>query len=138
MPNSTGYSGDGTNNDWIPVLTEVITPGQEDLLSTTKKPPAVPAPKPVAPAPVPPQPLRLSDEDWEQLQQKLSERILRQIQGRVDFVLEQRIRDSLADVLQLAMIGLTNEIKTGLQHTLQDVISRAVAQEITRLQTGKK
>jgi hypothetical protein len=90
------------------------------------------------PAPAQPKPLRLTDEDWEQLQQKLSERILRQLQGRVDFVLEQRIRDSLADVLQLAMIGLTNEIKTGLQHTLQDVISRAVAQEITRLQTGKK
>ncbi len=82
--------------------------------------------------------LQLSEQDWEQLQTKLSERVLRQLQGRIDFVLEQRIRDSLADVLQLAMIGLTGEIKRGLQHTLEEVIGRAVAQEIARLQNPKK
>lgn len=147
MPNSDGYPSDSTDHDLIPVLTEVIVPGQvdslPDSLPTTEHSPVVPAPYTpthVAEphAPTTPKSLRLTDEEWEQLQRKLSERILHQLQGRVDFVLEQRIRDSLADVLQIAMIGLTNEIKNGLQHTLEDVISRAVAQEITRLQTGKK
>ncbi len=76
--------------------------------------------------------------DLEQLQAKLTEQVLRQLQGRIDFVLEQRIRDSLADVLQLAMIGLTNDIKRGLQHTLEEVIGRAVAQELAKLQHPKK
>ena len=82
--------------------------------------------------------LQLSEQDWAQLQSKVAEQVLRQLQGRIDFVLEQRIRDSLADVLQLAMIGLTGEIKRGLQHTLEEVIGRAVAQEIARLQNQKK
>ena len=82
--------------------------------------------------------VRLSEQEMEQLQNKLSERVLRQLQGRIDFVLEQRVRDSLADVLQLAMGGLTNDIKRGLQHTLEEVVGRAVAQEIARLQSGKK
>ncbi len=81
---------------------------------------------------------RLSTDEMEQLQHKLSERILRQLQGRIDFVLEQRVRDSLADVLQLAMGGLTNDIKRGLQQTLEEVVGRAVAQEIARLQSGKR
>lgn len=81
---------------------------------------------------------RLTADEMEQLQHKLSERILRQLQGRIDFVLEQRVRDSLADVLQLAMGGLTNDIKRGLQQTLEEVVGRAVAQEIARLQSGKK
>ncbi|MEN9866366.1 MAG: hypothetical protein RL748_1956 [Pseudomonadota bacterium] len=107
-------------------------------------PPVHPLPSsPAAPlqalAQTPAQPaLHLSEHDWEQLQSKLSERVLRQLQGRIDFVLEQRIRDSLADVLQLAMVGLTSEIKRGLQHTLEEVIGRAVAQEIARLQNQKK
>jgi hypothetical protein len=82
--------------------------------------------------------LEFSEQDWARLQNKVAEQVLRQLQGRIDFVLEQRVRDSLADVLQLAMIGLTGEIKRGLQHTLEEVIGRAVAQEIARLQNQKK
>jgi hypothetical protein len=85
-----------------------------------------------------PDAMALGQLDLEQLQNKLTERVLRQLQGRIDFVLEQRIRDSLADVLQLAMIGLTNDIKRGLQHTLEEVIGRAVAQELAKLHNIKK
>lgn len=147
----------------IPLLTEVITPQAAAGMSarpatpaattpasapavSTASAPGTPGTAPAAPhfptqalAQTPAQPvLHLSEHDWEQLQNKLSERVLRQLQGRIDFVLEQRIRDSLADVLQLAMSGLTSEIKRGLQHTLEEVIGRAVAQEIARLQNQKK
>lgn len=81
---------------------------------------------------------QLSEREWEQLEHRLAERVLKQLQGRVDFVLEQRVRDSLADVLQLALVGLTAEIKRGLQQTMEEVIARAVAQEISRLQSLKK
>jgi hypothetical protein len=78
------------------------------------------------------------EEEWRRLETEVRERIARQVLGRIDFVLEQRVRDSLADVLQVAVEGLANEIKQGLQTTLEDVITRAVSQEIARLKTTKK
>jgi hypothetical protein len=78
------------------------------------------------------------EREWEALERRLSERILQQLQGRVDFVLEQRIKDSMADVLQHALSGLTQEIRSGLQQTIEKIVARAVAQEITHLQTLKK
>lgn len=131
----------------IPVLTEVIAPPPmaEPAPADATPPAAVGATNTAAAlraaphvANTQPQQAVLSERDWEQLEQRLSERVLKQLQGRVDFVLEQRVRDSLADVLQLALVGLTSEIKRGLQQTLEEVISRAVQQEITRLQSLKK
>lgn len=78
-----------------------------------------------------------SEKEWSHLETEVRERIARQVLGRIDFVLEQRVRDSLADVLQTAVEGLANEIRQGLHATLEDVIARAVAQEITRLKTTK-
>lgn len=127
----------------IPLLTEVIEVADAKAPAraggTTARPPASSAA--VSSAAVGSAPAAADGTvalDLEQLQAKLTERVLRQLQGRIDFVLEQRIRDSLADVLQLAMAGLTNDIKRGLQHTLEDVIGRAVAQELAKLQHPKK
>ena len=78
------------------------------------------------------------EREWAALERRLAERILQQLQGRVDFVLEQRLRDSMADVLQHALAGLTEEIRTGLQQTIEKVVARAVAQELTHLQAQKK
>jgi hypothetical protein len=78
------------------------------------------------------------EREWEALERRLSERILQQLQGRVDFVLEQRLRDSMADVLQHALAGLTEEIRTGLQQTIEKIVARAVTQELTHLQAQKK
>lgn len=103
----------------IPVLTEVL----DD--------------QPVAvvpdPAPAEPQPT-----EWEALERQLSERILQQLQSRVDFVLEQRIKDSMEEVLSTALRGLTAEIRSGLHDTLSKIVTRAVAQELTHLQAQKK
>lgn len=76
--------------------------------------------------------------DWELLQEQLSERILHQLQSRVDFVLEQRIKDCMGEVLSHALRGLTTEIRHGLHDTLSKIVSRAVAQELTHLQAQKK
>lgn len=75
---------------------------------------------------------------WEQLERRIAERILQQLQTRIDFVLEQRIKDSMAEVLSHALHGLTEEIRAGLHTTLNQVVSRAVAQELTHLQARKK
>ncbi|MBB3117891.1 hypothetical protein [Pseudoduganella violacea] len=81
---------------------------------------------------------KLDAAGWEQLERRIAERILQQLQSRVDFVLEQRIKDSMAEVLNHALHGLTQEIHSGLQSTLNQVVSRAVAQELTHLQARKK
>jgi hypothetical protein len=79
-----------------------------------------------------------SAQEWDQLERRLCERILHQLQGRVDFVLEQRLRDSMAEVLQLSLSGLTEQIREGLQQTIEKIVVRAVSQELAHLQTLKK
>lgn len=133
----------------IPTLTEIIAP--PSVQSSTPAG-AVTPPAPVArvaisvpplmaldaAAPMPEKPAGpASPEQWEMLELKLAERILQQLQGRIDFILEHRVRDSLADVLETAVTELAADIRGGLQNTLQEVIGRAVAQEIAKLQSGK-
>ncbi|PXX43265.1 hypothetical protein [Undibacterium pigrum] len=126
----------------IPVLTEVIKP--EELLAPAK-PPAVSAIEPATtndasaignetannnyPG--------KTEEDWQALEQSLRENVLRQVLTRIDFVLEHRIRDNLADVLQIAVANLSTEIRSGLHNTLEEVITRAVTQEISKAKSSK-
>lgn len=79
-----------------------------------------------------------TEPQWNLLERRLAERILQQLQGRVDFVLEQRLRDSMEDVLKHAIAGLTEEIHDGLQQTIEQIVRRAVAQELVHLQALKK
>ncbi len=79
-----------------------------------------------------------TEPEWNLLERRLSERILQQLQGRVDFVLEQRVRDSMEDALQKALTGLTDEIRVGLQQTIEKIVVRAVSQELAHLQALKK
>ena len=119
----------------IPVLTEVF-----------RDEPEKPGPGPAELTPVPDVEAELeaqaidewTDSQWQNLERRLSERILHQLQGRVDFVLEQRLRDSMAEALQQAMAGLTEEIRGSLQQTIEKIVVRAVAQELAHLQTLKK
>jgi hypothetical protein len=78
---------------------------------------------------------QLSAEEWDELELRLSERILRQLQGRVEFVLHQRVRDSMTEVLQHAMSDLADELRTGLEQTIEQIVSRAVSQELAHLKT---
>lgn len=125
----------------IPVLTEVISqPVAENAPTKTSEPtrPAEPDQQ-YSPEAFEAEVLsHWNDEEWYRLERKIRERILRQILGRIDAVLEQQVRDHLANVLQTAVQGLATDIKSGLHHSLEQVIARAVSQEITRLQTTKK
>jgi hypothetical protein len=126
----------------IPVLTEVFQDKAE-----TPEPEAEPAPTPAsAPASRAEVMAGLdtaaidgwSEADWNVLESRLSERILHSLQSRVDFVLEQRLRDSMEEALQQALAGLTGEIRHGLQQTIEKIVVRAVAQELAHLKALKK
>ncbi len=126
----------------IPVLTEVIEPADtqepaaQAAFDVPENPPGVELEASVEELE---QRARASmgNEDWARLERALRERILRQLLARADASLEQRVRDSLADVLQGAVSNLANEIRGGLHASLEDLILRAVSQEITRLRSGK-
>ena len=79
-----------------------------------------------------------TEPEWNLLERRLSERILQQLQGRVDFVLEQRVRDSMEEALNKALAGFTSELRVGLQETIEKIVARAVSQELAHLQALKK
>lgn len=124
----------------IPVLTEIIpNPPAESMPDAMPLPPlAAPAPQEDGATLETRAAAAWDEEQWERLEREVRERVLRQVLERIDFVLEQRVRDSLADVLQIAVENLASEIKGGLHQSIRDVVTRAVAQEITKLQGTKK
>jgi 3-oxoacyl-ACP reductase-like protein len=125
----------------IPVLTEVVqetAPAQAGARAPDKAPAPAAAAAPnrgTAPPIEERAAAALSDDDWEALELRLCERIVHQLQGRVDFVLQQRVRDSITEVLQHALAGLTDEIRNGLEQTIEQIVTRAVAQELAHLKT---
>jgi hypothetical protein len=123
----------------IPVLTEIIPAPQPVLAATvaTATVPAVTEKASVVSLDASADPVR-NEEQWNRLEREVTERVLYQVLERIDFVLEQRVRDNLADVLQTAVERLAADIKSGLEQSLKEVVTRAVTQEITRLQTEKK
>ncbi|WP_020651682.1 hypothetical protein [Massilia niastensis] len=116
----------------IPVLTEVV--GEPPVLTETVHDTAAPAPAET------PEQLerraieRWSGEEWGVLERRVTERILQQLQGRVDFVLEQRLREDIADAVQAALDDFSAGIRASLQLTIEQVVTQAVAQEIAHLQ----
>jgi hypothetical protein len=101
----------------IPLLTEVLDAEPADT--------AAAAPPVAGPT--------VAEPDWEALERKLTENVLHALSERIDFVLEQRLRDGLAEALDGALRGLTGELRKGLHRTLDEVVARAVAQEVAKL-----
>ena len=120
-----------TSDAGIPLLTEII-PGPAPAETRRPAPPAV---KEEGVALAPRAANVLDEDEWNRLEREIRERVLQQIIERVDLVLEQRVRDSLADVLQTAVEGLASDIRSGLHVSIRDAVTRAVTQEIARLKS---
>lgn len=100
----------------IPVLTEVVNePAAQQLERRAHE--------------------RWTGEEWSVLERRVTERVLQQLQGRVDFVLEQRVRDAMADAMQRSLERFSADLREGLHEALGEIVSQAVAQEITHLKT---
>ena len=109
----------------IPVLTEIMNDEAPAPAAATAAAPAAEA-----------KPALEEALDWDALERRISEQVLQQLSSRVDFVLEQRIKDSMAEVLEHALHALTAEIREGLHDTIGKIVNRAVQQEITHLQAN--
>ncbi|WP_322405191.1 hypothetical protein [Massilia luteola] len=113
------------NDESIPVLTEVV---------------AETAPAPAADVPADadtaaPEPRELDDDAWRTLEERIVARVLDRLQDRVELVLEDQVRSSMAPVLDHVVTRLATELRDGLQLTVEQVVARAVAQELAHLRT---
>ena len=117
----------------IPVLTEIM---RDDAPASAQAPAVADSPAPANDAEGAALPALDDAEAWEALERRLTERVLHQLSNRVDFVLEQRIKDSIGEVLNHALHSLTVEIREGLHDTIGKIVARAVQQEITHLQAS--
>lgn len=125
----------------IPVLTDIISP--DEIIAEHS---VAPAPVTTIPAVIsapaqnfsdpeesPQAASGLSAEEWHLLEQTVKEGVLRQVLSRIDFVLEHRVSDSLAEVLQVAVDKLADDIRAGLRQSLEEVVTRAVTQELSKI-----
>ena len=134
----------------IPVLTEVFAEPNTPAVPVAQPAPVVEAEALPPPAPVvaaledAPEALERravdhwSGEQWSVMERRVTERILQQLQGRIDFVLEQRLRDGIADAVDKAMTSFSADIRNSLGDTLSDVVTRAVSQEIAHIRMLEK
>ncbi len=121
----------------VPTLTEVVRM-PEAQPPTPVHAPVAPAAEPQAFAPTVPAALdaprggRVAfgapavDED------ELVQRVLADLQRQIDLMLEVKLREVLAPALTRATDALMREARTELASTLRDIVSRAVAQELSR------
>ncbi|HTD05398.1 hypothetical protein [Undibacterium sp.] len=130
----------------IPVLTDVILPQEQAAaaipVAASAAASVAPAVEEHAEAPAADKPAAvpaaaISGEEWARLEQTIRENVLKQVLARVDFVLEHRVRDSLADVLQTAVEHLATDIRAGLHKTMEEVVTRAITQEISKAKMSK-
>ena len=115
----------------IPVLTEIVTDpsaAAEQAASASS-----PAPEPVAEQLERRATERWTGEEWSVLERRVTERVLQQLQGRVDFVLEQRVRDAMADAMQRTLETFTADLREGLHESLGEIVRTAVTQELEYL-----
>jgi hypothetical protein len=114
------------NDESIPVLTEVVA-------ETTLAPAPAEAPAPQADAEAAPR--ELDDDAWRALEERIVARVLDRLQDRVELVLEDQVRTGMAPVLDAVVTRLATELRDGLQVTVEQVVARAVAQELAHLRT---
>ena len=67
---------------------------------------------------------KIDENQWDSLEQQLSERILDRLQQRMASVLEQRV----SELLQHALQGLSEEICRGLQANMTQIVAQEMAQ----------
>jgi hypothetical protein len=119
----------------VPTLTEVVRMPEAQAPAPAA---ATPASEPRAFAPTVPAALdsvrggavvvgpAAVDED------ELVQRVLADLQRQIDLMLEVKLREVLAPALTRATDALMREARTELASTLRDIVSRAVAQELSR------
>ncbi|WP_215406511.1 hypothetical protein [Janthinobacterium sp. JC611] len=110
----------------IPLLTEV-------LLGPDVAEPVAPAAAAPAVVATPAFPPSIAQPDWDVIEARLTQRILHQVQGKIDHLLEERIAHVLQTALQNALIGMRGALREDLQQSLEQIVAHAVSHELGHL-----
>jgi hypothetical protein len=101
-------------DDNIPMLTEVV---QVPRYSKTELPKAI------------------DDVQFSALSERVEHNVMERILRHSEQLLDAKLKDDLAPVLQRATETLIADLKTTLSQSIRDMVSNAVADELTRLQS---
>lgn len=114
----------------VPTLTEVVRIPEPSPVASTVPSPPEPAFARTEPAPL--QPVVSSPSAASVDEDAVVQRVLADLQRQIDLMLEVKLREVLTPALTRATDALMREARTELASTLRDVVSRAVAQELSR------
>jgi hypothetical protein len=91
---------------------------------------AVPAvAPPVAPAPVEP--------NWPEVEARVREILLREMQPRLVAELDRQLRERLQPAMVRTLLATISELRPSIESAVREVIEQTVANEITRQRSGK-
>lgn len=108
------------------VLTEEVV-ASEAIAAAPPPQPSVPVPVPPSPAPAPAVPAVEVSED------QIVQRVMADVQRRVDSMLEFRLREAMAPILARHAEAIIQDLRNELSLTMRDVVTRSVAQEVAKL-----
>lgn len=74
-----------------------------------------------------------SDAELEALSLRVQSRVLDGLMKRIDPVVDQRLRESLTDLLEQVLAGMTAELKVTARRIVRDAVAQAVAAELATL-----
>ncbi len=74
-----------------------------------------------------------SDAEIEALSLRVHSRVLAGLMTRIDPVVDQRLRESLTDLLEQVLAGMTAELKVTARRIVRDAVAQAVAAELAQL-----
>ncbi len=142
-------------DDGIPVLTDIVTPeatpaatpaasalDHDAALEITQRLPALTRAEPAAdadPASRASADAAGEDAEWlEALALRVQSRVLTGLTRRIDPMVEQRLRESLTDLLEQVLAGMTAELKVTARNIVRDAVAQAVAAELADLYESKQ
>jgi hypothetical protein len=74
---------------------------------------------------------------WEALEERLTERIHKQVIERLNFILDDRISQHLSTILEKMPTQLAEEIKSDMQNTLEVIVTHAISSELQYLRKNE-
>lgn len=114
---------------FVPTLTDVVHDGGAPVVRTTlasamQKAGVVPPPPLPSPSPAAPQPVRRLPDDIE-------EQLIHRVMQRVDVVLDLRLREAIATVVQEQTRSIVPRLREEVESVVRDAVYEAVAQELS-------
>ena len=68
----------------------------------------------------------------------MQSRVLAGLTARIDPLVEQRLRESLTNLLEQVLAGMTAELKVTARNIVRDAVAQAVAAELAQLHSAKQ